>query len=64
MDKDDSSFELSEGFYAESIRNTFREMTEITESKRPDLERKAIYIVQLALLSDFTYRKIMSIIEG
>jgi hypothetical protein len=63
MDRGNSSFKPYKTFFGESIRNTFQKMKEVPESKKPELERKAIYIVQLALLSDYTERKIVSIIE-
>lgn len=50
-------------FYGESIRKTFQKMTDMPEPRKGELERKAVYLVQLALLNDYETHKIMRIIE-
>lgn len=64
MDDGGSEHVPPENFYVESIRKTFQRMIDVPEPLKPNLERKAVYLVQLALLGDYAPRKIMSIIEG
>lgn len=64
MESAESRFTPSENFYIESIRNTFQKMPEVQESMRNGLEKKATYLVQLALLNDYEIRKILTVIEG
>ena len=53
-----------ENFYGQSINSSLHKIEGIGEDKIKEIEKKAMQLVQLAMLSDFDHKKIKQIIEG